>query len=54
MAGRLQAAMSAAWIAGALGGTALYPLSILAPLLMAGAAMTLALGPVRQMSRCSL
>jgi MFS family permease len=43
-AGRLQAAMSAAWIVGALGGTALYPLSVLAPLLVAGAGMTLALG----------
>jgi predicted MFS family arabinose efflux permease len=44
VAGKLQAAMSAAWIVGALGGTALYPLSILAPLLVAAAAMTLALG----------
>jgi hypothetical protein len=42
-AGRLQAALSAAWIAGALGGTALYPLSIAAPLYVAAAAMALAL-----------
>ncbi len=44
VAGRMQAAMSAAWIVGALGGTALYPLSVLAPLLVAGAAMMLAVG----------
>jgi MFS family permease len=44
VAGRLQAAMAAAWIAGALVGTALYPLSVLAPLFVAGAAMALALG----------
>jgi predicted MFS family arabinose efflux permease len=44
VAGRLQAAMSAAWIVGALAGTSLYPLSILTPLLVAGAAMALALG----------
>jgi hypothetical protein len=44
VAGKLQAAMSAAWIVGALGGTALYPLSILAPLLVAGAATVVALG----------
>jgi MFS family permease len=44
VAGKLQAAMSAAWIVGALGGTAFYPLSVLAPLLVAGAAMVLALG----------
>jgi hypothetical protein len=44
VAGKLQAAMSAAWIVGALGGTVLYPLSILAPLLVAGAAMIFALG----------
>lgn len=44
VAGRLQAAMAAAWIAGALVGTALYPLSVLAPLFVAGAAMVLALG----------
>jgi len=43
VAGRLQVAMSAAWIAGALGGTALYPLAIAAPLLVASGAMTLAL-----------
>jgi len=46
VAGRLQAAMSAAWIAGALGGTAFYPLSIRTPLLVAGAAMALSLGLV--------
>ena len=44
VAGQLQAVMSAAWIVGALGGTALYPLSILAPLLVAAAAMLAALG----------
>lgn len=44
VAGQLQAAMSAAWIAGALAGTALYPLAIPAPLLVAAAAMALALG----------
>jgi MFS family permease len=44
VAGQLQAAMAAAWIAGALGGTALYPLAIAAPLLMAAAAMLFALG----------
>ncbi|HSH99759.1 MAG TPA: hypothetical protein VLA02_04085, partial [Reyranella sp.] len=43
LAGRLQAVMSAAWIAGALGGAALYPLSIAAPLYVAAAAMALAL-----------
>jgi MFS transporter, DHA1 family, tetracycline resistance protein len=41
VAGRLQAAMAAGWIAGALGGTALYALSIMAPLLIAGAALAL-------------
>ena len=44
VAGRLQAAMAAAWIAGALVGTALCPLSVFAPLFVAGAAMVLALG----------
>ena len=39
VAGRLQAAMAAGWIAGALGGTALYGLSIQAPLLIAGGAL---------------
>jgi MFS family permease len=43
MAGRLQAVMSTAWIAGALGGSALYPLSIAAPLYVAAGAMVLAL-----------
>ncbi len=41
-AGRLQAAMSGAWIAGALAGTAAYAVSILAPLLLALVAMTFA------------
>lgn len=41
VAGRLHAAMSAGWIVGALGGTALYGLSIQAPLLIAGGAMAL-------------
>jgi len=41
VAGRLQAAMAAGWIAGALGGTALYALSIEAPLLIAAAALAL-------------
>ncbi len=41
VAGRLQAAMAAGWIAGALSSTALYALSIRAPLLIAGAALTL-------------
>lgn len=44
VAGRLQAAMAAAWIAGALGGTALYSMAVAAPLFMAAAAMALALG----------
>ena len=39
VAGRLQAAMAAGWIAGALGGTALYGLSLRAPLLIAGGAL---------------
>lgn len=43
VAGVVQAAMAAAWIAGARGGTALYPLSIAAPLLVAAAAMAFAL-----------
>jgi MFS family permease len=48
VAGRLQAIMAAAWIAGALGGTALYAVSISAPLLLAAAAMALAfLAPTR-------
>ena len=41
VAGRLQAAMAAGWIAGALGGTALYGLSMRAPLLIAGGALAL-------------
>ena len=41
VAGRLHAAMAAGWIAGALSGTALYGLSIRAPLLIAGAALAL-------------
>jgi MFS family permease len=41
VAGRLQAAMAAGWIAGALTGTALYGLSIRAPLLIAGVALAL-------------
>ncbi|MFN4017848.1 MAG: MFS transporter [Reyranella sp.] len=41
VAGRLHAAMAAGWIAGALSGTALYGLSIRAPLLIAGAAVAL-------------
>jgi MFS transporter, DHA1 family, multidrug resistance protein len=48
VAGRLQAVMAAAWIAGALGGTALYAVSISAPMLLAAAAMALAfLAPTR-------
>ena len=39
VAGHLQAAMAAGWIAGALGGTALYGLSLRAPLLIAGGAL---------------
>ena len=42
VAGRLQAAMSAAWIVGALVGTALYAVSITAPLFLALAAMAFA------------
>ncbi len=41
VAGRVHAAMAAGWIAGALSGTALYGLSIRAPLLVAGAALAL-------------
>ena len=41
VAGRLQAAMAAGWIAGALGSTALYGLSMRAPLLIAGTALAL-------------
>lgn len=41
VAGRLQAAMAAGWIAGALSSTALYGMSMRAPLLIAGAALTL-------------
>lgn len=41
VAGRLHAAMAAGWIAGALTGTALYALSIQAPLSIAGAALAL-------------
>jgi hypothetical protein len=44
VAGRLQAVLSAAWIVGALAGTALYPMAIAAPLLVAAGAMALALG----------
>lgn len=42
VAGHLQAAIAAAWIAGALAGTALYPLAIAAPLLVAAGALALA------------
>lgn len=42
VAGRLQAAMSAAWIVGALGGAALYAVSISAPLCLAAVAMAFA------------
>jgi MFS family permease len=41
--GRLHAVISAAWIVGALGGTALYTVSIAAPLVLAAAAMAFAL-----------
>lgn len=41
IAGRLQAAMAVGWVGGALSGTALYGLSIRAPLLIAGAALAL-------------
>ncbi len=43
VAGRLQAVLSAAWIVGALAGSALYPFAIAAPLLVAIGAMTIAL-----------
>ena len=43
VAGRLQAVLSAAWIVGALSGSALYPVAIAAPLLVAAGAMTVAL-----------
>jgi MFS family permease len=46
VAGHLQAAMAAAWIVGALGGTALYPMTIVAPLLIAAAAMAIAMAIV--------
>ncbi|CAN5456079.1 MFS transporter [soil metagenome] len=48
VAGRLQAVMSAAWIAGALGGTTLYAFSIEAPLLLAAAGMAFALAQIRR------
>jgi MFS family permease len=41
VAGRLQAAMAAGWIVGALSSTALYGLSMRAPLLIAGVALAL-------------
>jgi MFS family permease len=44
VAGRLQATLSAAWIVGALVGTALYRGAIAAPLLVAAGATALALG----------
>jgi hypothetical protein len=40
--------MSAAWIVGALAGTALYGLSIEAPLLLAAAGMAFALVQIRR------
>lgn len=43
VAGRLQAAMSVAWIVGALGAGALYPSAIASPLLLAAAGLALAL-----------
>ena len=43
VAGRLQAVLSAAWIVGALAGTALYPAAITAPMLLAAGAMTISL-----------
>lgn len=42
VAGRLQAVLSAAWIVGALGGSALYQFAITAPLLVAAGAMAIA------------
>jgi hypothetical protein len=42
VAGHLQAALAAAWIVGALAGTALYPLAIAAPLFVAAGALALA------------
>ncbi len=48
VAGRLQAAMSAAWIVGALGGAALYAFSIKGPLLLAAAGMAFALAQIRR------
>jgi len=48
VAGRLQAVMSAAWIVGALGGTALYAFSIEAPLVLAAAGMAFALFQIRR------
>ncbi len=50
-AGRLQAAMAMAWIAGALGGGALYPFAIASPLLLAAAGFALALVATAQMRR---
>lgn len=47
-AGRMQAVMSAAWIVGALCGTALYAFSIEAPLLLAAAGTAFALGQIRR------
>ena len=43
VAGRLQAVLSAAWLVGALGGTALYPSAIAAPLLVAAGALAIGL-----------
>jgi MFS family permease len=54
VAGRLQAVLSAAWIVGALAGTALYPTAIAAPLLLAAGAMAIALGLAGAATRASL
>jgi MFS family permease len=51
VAGRLQAAMSMAWIVGALGGGALYPFAIPSPLLVAAAGLALALAATAQIRR---
>jgi DHA1 family tetracycline resistance protein-like MFS transporter len=51
VAGRLQAAMAAAWIVGPLAGTALYPLAIASPLLLAAVGLALALLATSQIRR---
>lgn len=51
VAGHLQATMAAAWIVGPLAGTALYPLAVSAPLLLAAGGLALALVATSQIRR---